>query len=57
MQKSEIYRRAQGMVINATHIPAEIRVEVMKQLIHDEELALFSESLKEKELEAKDGEL
>lgn len=51
MKKSEIYRRAQEMVINATHIPAEIRVEVMKQLIHDEELALFSESLTGKEVE------
>lgn len=49
MKKSEIYRRAQEMVINATQIPANIRVEVMKQLIHDEELALFSEGLKEKE--------
>ncbi len=49
MKKSEIYRAAQGMVIDSPHIPAEIRVEVMKQLIHDEELALFAEGLKEKE--------
>ena len=45
MKKSEMYREAQKAVINAMHIPTDIRLEVVKLLMHDEELAIFKEDM------------
>lgn len=49
MKKSEIYKEAQKAIINAVGFTAETRLEMLKQLIHDEEFAIFAESLKESE--------
>ena len=43
MKKSEMYREAQKAVINNLRIPAEDKLEIVRQLQHDEELAIFVE--------------
>ena len=49
MKKSELYKIAQHAVINCEHILTETKVAILKELIKEEELALFRESQKEKE--------
>lgn len=43
MKRSEAYHIAQVAVINSACISPEGKIEVMKVLINDEEVALFSE--------------
>ena len=49
MKKSEAYHLAQIAVVNSPSITPEGKIEVLRVLIDSEELALYSESLKEKE--------
>lgn len=53
MKKSELYHLAQIAVINSPMIAPEIKPEVLKPLIDEEELAKLIES---KETIEKDGE-
>lgn len=47
MKKSEIYHLAQIAVINSPSITPESKIEVLRELIDKEELALFCESREE----------
>lgn len=43
MKKSEIYRLAQGAVINYQAIDAAMKLEILRELMAKEDLALFTE--------------
>ena len=43
MKKSEMYREAQRAVVNMLNIPADDKLEILRQLAKDEELAIFVE--------------
>lgn len=49
MKKSELYHLAQIAVINAPCIAPETKIEVLKILIAEENLALYVEEKEEKE--------
>ena len=49
MKKSEIYHLAQIAVINSPSISPESKIEVMRILLEDENLALFVEDREAKE--------
>ena len=49
MKKSEIYHLAQVAVLNTATIAPENKLEIIKELMEGESLALYSESLEEKE--------
>jgi hypothetical protein len=51
MKKSEIYHLAQIAVINSPSISPERKIEVMRVLLEDEQLALFCEEQEEKVVE------
>lgn len=48
MKKSEMYKLAQKAVVNSMSIQAEDKLEILRELMVKEDLALFTE--KEKEL-------
>lgn len=48
MKESEIYKKAQIEVINSICLDAESKLEILKVLMSDERLALFSEEQKKK---------
>lgn len=49
MKKSEIYHLAQMAVLNTATISPENKLEIIKELMEGESLALYSEGLEEKE--------
>lgn len=53
MKKSEAYQIAQIAVVNSPMISPEGKVEIIKYLIEDEELAVFCE----KQMSEKNGEM
>lgn len=52
MKKSEFYRSAQIAVINSRNLPVETKIEVLRILFEDEDIAIFQE----KRDETKEGE-
>lgn len=48
MKKSEMYRLAQFAVLNSLSIEAEKKLEILRVLMDDENLAKYSERQKEK---------
>ena len=48
MKKSELYRSAQIAVINSRVLTPEIKIEVLRILFEDEDVALFWEREQEK---------
>lgn len=49
MKKSEIYRLAQGAVINYQSIDTAMKLEILRELMRQEDVALFCEEKEEKE--------
>lgn len=47
MKKSEFYRSAQIAVINSRNLPVETKIEVLRILFEDEDLALYQEKQEE----------
>lgn len=56
MKKSEAYKLAQIAVISTATIAPESKVEILRVLIADENLALFCEREKNNEEESNDAE-
>ena len=56
MKKSECFKLAQESVIRNISISAETKVEILRVLIREEDMALFVEKSEEKK-EQKNGEL
>lgn len=56
MKKSEIYHLAQITVINSPCIAPERKLETLRVLIENEDVAKFVEEREAKEREAKEGE-
>lgn len=56
MKKSECFRLAQESVIRNISISAETKVEILRVLIQEEDMASFMEQAKEKK-EQENGEL
>ena len=49
MKKSEIYHMLQVLVLNATDLEADLRIEMLKHLQSDEDLAVLVERSREAE--------
>lgn len=49
MKKSTIYKFAQYAVINSASMVAETKAEILRELIHAEDLALFAEKREEED--------
>lgn len=49
MKKSEIYAMAQNAVLNSTLIGNREKLEILRELMDKEDVALFCEKQKEKE--------
>lgn len=56
MKKSEIYHLTQITVINSPCIAPERKLETLRVLMEDEDVAKFVENREAKEREAKEGE-
>ena len=56
MKKSEIYHLAQITVINSPCIAPERKLETLRVLMEDEDVAKFVEKREAKERETKEGE-
>lgn len=51
MLESKLYHLAQVAVLNCGTMPTETKIEILRELIRQEELALFVEKQKEQEKE------
>lgn len=51
MKKSELYRYAQGAVLECDQLTVQTRLEILRELMSKEDIALFTES-KETEYQA-----
>lgn len=54
MKKSEIYRMAQGAVLTNEYLSIDDKLKILRELMHQEDLALFTEKREEKEREEKE---
>lgn len=49
MKKSEIYKIAQQAVINSTFVGVDMKLEILRELMDKEDVALFCEKQEAKE--------
>ena len=49
MKKSEIYKYAQGAVCECDQLTIPTKLEILRELMHKEDVALFTEKQEEKE--------
>lgn len=49
MKKSKMYRLAQYAVVNSLYIDADAKLEILRELMGKEDVALFVEQQEEKE--------
>lgn len=47
MKKSEIYRLAQGAVVTNTYLSIEDKLDILRELMNQEDVALFVEKREE----------
>ena len=55
MKKSEIYKVAQQAVVHATFLGIDKKLEVLRELMDKEDMALFCEKREENEQKAKEN--